>query len=264
MKINIVVKRLLIFVACVSAMVGCSKKEGVVIEGNVEGAKDKMLYIARVDLNGNNIVDSIKLGKDGSFRYVAPRPECFDFYRLQLDKKGRKITVAVDSCDAVRVQTTADHFADSCKFFDSEENEKIAQLSALEYALQKQVDYMIKNSSPAVGETRRAVEALVNEFKQNICKEYIATAPGSASAYYALFLRLNKGLLFNPMQERFDSRCFSAVATSLNLTHPHAARSQHMYNLATKAMRATQPVSRDTIYVHSLQRQLLGVAIQRV
>ena len=249
MKVESVVRKVLLAVASVSVLAGCSKHEGFVIEGRVEGAENKMLYLARVDVAGSNDIDSVKLGADGKFRFEGPRPECFDFYRLQLDRKGRKITVAIDSCETVNVTTTAGHFADSCRIEGSEESVKIAQIAALELALQQQVDYLVKNSSPAIEETRTAIGALVDEFKLNICKEYISAAPGKASAYYALFLRLGGGSVFDPMHVRFDSRCFSAVATSLNMTHPHAARSQHLYNLASKAMRATQPVSRDTIYV---------------
>ena len=259
MEIKRIVKKVLFAVAFVSALVSCSEQEEFVIEGNIKGAKDKMLYLARVDMSGSSDVDSVKLGANGNFRFTGPRPECFDFYRLQLDKKGRKITIAIDSCETVTVNTTAGHFADSCRIDGSEESVKIAQIAVLEQALQKQVDHLIKNTTPAVEDTRRAIKLLVDEFKQNICKEYIAVGPGKASAYYALFLRLNNAPIFDPMHVRFDSRCFSAVATNLNMTHPHAARSQHLYNLAAKAMRSTQPVSRDTIYVEPGNSSNIGL-----
>lgn len=74
-------------------------------------------------------------------------------------------------------------------------------------------------------------------------------APHAASAYYALFLSVNGSPLFDPLSNRFDSRCYSAVATGLNHHHPHATRAQHLSNLAIKGMRATQPARRDTIYI---------------
>lgn len=259
MRIVKVAKSIALAVVLILAMAGCTKQEGFVIEGRVSGADGRMLYLANVGVLGTQYVDSVKLGGEGSFSFSGPRPECFDFYRLQLDKKGRGITVAVDSCETVRVATTAGHFVDSCSIEGSEESVKIAQIATLELALQKQVEYLVQHSSPAVGETRDAIVALVDEFKQNICKEYIAAAPGKASAYYALFIRLNNAPIFDPMHVRFDSRCFSAVATNLNMAHPHAARSQHLYNLATKAMRATQPVSRDTIYVEPDNSSNIGL-----
>ena len=253
------VKNVLIAVAFASVLTGCSKQDGFVIEGSIEGAKGSMLYLSRVDITNSKYIDSVKLGSGGKFKFTGERPECFDFYRLQLDKKGRRITIAIDSCETVKVRTTVDNFVDSCKIEGSVESEKIARLAALELALQTQVEHLVKNSSPAIGETQRTIETLIEEFKYNICKEYIAPAPGTASAYYALFLHLNNRLLFDPMHIRFDSRCFSAVATSLNLMYPHSVRSMHLYNLATKAVRATLPVSRDTIYVEPGNSNNIGL-----
>lgn len=259
MSMRGVMKRVLLAVAFVAALASCSNEKGFVIEGTVKGAENRMLYITRVDISSSGYTDSVKLDSEGRFEFSGPRPECFDFYRLQLDGKGRKVTIAIDSCERVKINTVASHFADSCKIEGSDESVKIAGLSALEVALQGQVDHLVKNSSPAVGETRRAIDVLLDEFKQNICKEYIAPAPGTPSAYYALFIRLGNGFLFDPMHVRFDSRCFSAVATNLNMAYPHAARSQHLYNLAKKAIRATQPVSRDTIYVETGGESNIGL-----
>lgn len=230
---------------------GCTQNEKFTIKGKISNSNGETIYLSNIGTRSNNYVDSVKLKKDGSFRFSLPRPECYDFYSLQLNKKGSRITIAIDSTETVDVYSDAKHFADSCRIEGSEQSNRILELIALESALQKQVDMLIKNTSPAIGETRETIYKLIYDFKQNICKEYIATAPNTASAYYALFLRLNNAPLFDPLRNRFDSRCFSAVATSLNHTHPHAERSMHLYNMAIKGMRATQPVKKDTIYIQT-------------
>lgn len=228
---------------------GCTNEEKFTIRGHVEGGKGKKIYLSNVGITENSLLDSIKIGNDGSFEFKQPRPECYDFYRLQLEKSGRQITIAIDSTECVTVTTTAAAFADSCKIEGSEESNRIMELATLESALQAQVDALIKNSSPEIGKTRETIFQLIHEFKQNICKEYIASAPDTPSAYYALFLRLNNAPLYDPMHNRFDSRCFSAVATSLNNTHPHSTRAMHLYNIAIKGIKATKPVKRDTLYI---------------
>lgn len=233
---------LLIFTAC-------ANKPKFTIEGNIANGNGHTLYLSNVGTLGATYIDSVKLDKNGNFSFSKERPECYDFYRLQLDKKGRQITIAIDSVETVTVSTSASAFTDSCSIEGSLQSQKISELDALESALQKQVNLLIKNSGPAIGETRETIHNLIEEFKQNICKEYIAPAPHTASAYYALFLNLNGTPLFDPLKNRFDSHCYSAVATSLNHRHPHATRAQHLSNLAMKAMRATQPVRRDTIYI---------------
>lgn len=227
----------------------CGNEEKFTIKGHVEGGEGKKIYLSNVGIIGNTLLDSVKIGRNGSFEFQQPRPECYDFYRLQLEKRGKQITIAIDSTECVTVTTTAEAFADSCKIEGSEESNRIMELAALESALQKQVDELVKNSSPEIGKTRETIYRLMHEFKQNICKEYIASAPGTPSAYYALFLRLNNAPLYDPMRNRFDSRCFSAVATSLNNTHPHSTRAMHLYNIAIKGVKATKPIKRDTLYI---------------
>lgn len=230
-------------------LLSCSQQEKFTIKGNIANGEGHTLYLSHIGIQKSSYIDSAKLDKRGDFTFSNERPECYDFYRLQLDKKGRQITIAIDSTEIVTVNTDAASFIDSCRITGSPQSEKIAELTALEQALQTQVNTLIKNSGPMIGETRKTINGIIDEFKQNICKEFIAPAPYSASAYYALFLNLNGAPLFDPLHVRFDSRCYSAVATSLNHNHPHATRAQHLSNLAAKSMRATQPVKRDTIYI---------------
>lgn len=243
----------------ISTTTNCSHNETFTIEGTIENGKGSMLYLSNIGITGNAILDSVKLKSNGTFKFSLERPECYDFYRLQLNKKGRQITIAIDSTETVTIETDANAFADSCKISGSEESIKIMKLIELETALQSQVDMLIKDSSPAIGETRNTIFSLIHEFKQNICKEYIASAPGTPSAYYALFLQLNNAPLFDPMRNRFDSRCFSAVATSLNNKYPHSTRAMHLYNIAIKGIRATKPVKTDTIYIEPTNVNSTGV-----
>lgn len=248
-----------IFFVTTAFLAGCDNQEKFTIKGNISNAKGKMLYLSNVGIRQNVFIDSTKLDSDGSFSFSHTRPDSYDFFRLQLDKKGRQITIAIDSTETVTVTSDATNFADSCTITGSEESNKIKELITLESALQRQVDMLIKNSSPAIGETRETIYRIMNEFKQNICKEYIAAAPQKASAYYALFLRLNGQPLFDPMNNRFDSRCYSAVATNLNHMYPHAKRAMHLYNIAVKGMRLTQPVKRDTLYIDSSNSVTTGI-----
>lgn len=229
----------------------CSQQETFTIKGNIANGEGHTLYLSHIGTQKSNYIDSAKLGKSGDFKFSYERPECYDFYRLQLDKRGRQITIAIDSTETVTINSDAKSFIDSCHIAGSPQSEKIAELTALEQALQTQVNTLIKNGGPMIGETRKTINTVIDEFKQNICKEFIVPAPHSASAYYALFLNINGTPLFDPLHIRFDSRCYSAVATSLNHHHPHATRAQHLSNLAIKSMRATQPAKRDTIYIDS-------------
>lgn len=202
----------------------------------------------------------MKIARDEEFKFTAPRPECYDFYALNLQGSNRRITIAIDSTETVKIATDTAHFADSCTIEGSPESLRIKELIALEQSLQQQVNDLVKNSSPAIGETREKIYNIIGEFKQSIFKQYIGTGPHKASAYYALFLRLNGEPLFAPTKNRFDSHCFAAVATPLHNNTPHATRAIHLYNIATKGMRATRPAAqRDSLDIDSSKIEEIGL-----
>ena len=47
-------------------------------------------------------------------------------------------------------------------------------------------------------------------------------------------------MLFDPLTNKDDVKCFAAVATSLNNTYPHADRSRNLYNMVIKGMKNTR------------------------
>ncbi len=257
---NLKITKFLAAISIVATLCACTKEPHFTIEGEIKDSKGKTLYLTHIGINGVTKKDSTTLDDKGLFSFKQPRPECYDFYALQLKEGGRRITIAIDSTETVTVKSTAKNFADSCTIAGSPESLRIRELSKLEEALQQQVNLLIKNSTPAVGETRETIYNLIGEFKKNIFSQYIAHAPQKASAYYALFLRVNRDPIFSPSNNRFDSRCFAAVANSLHIAHPHATRAIHLYNIATKGMAATKPSApRDTININSNEIERIGL-----
>ena len=250
---------IVIFAALVLAFAACDKGPGFTIKGVVTNAEGKSIYLSHLGVDKNVLVDSARIGKDGAFLFSQPRPDSYDFYRLQLDGKGRSVTIAIDSTECVSLTADGGDFAESCKIEGSEESGKIEELEQLRMALEKQVDHHLKESGSAVGDARVAVYKITKEFKENIFKQYILPAPDKASAYYALFMQVHGMFLFNPNNSRFDSKCFSAVATSLNNRYPGSARARNMYSIASKGMQMTRPVVPDTIEAKEANLSTIGL-----
>jgi peroxiredoxin len=76
--------------------------------------------------------------------------------------------------------------------------------------------------------------------KQNIIEQYIKPAFGSASAYYALTLTVGGSPIFNPMQNRDDSKWLAAVATNFQNTHPGTRHTAYLTEVAKKGLEATR------------------------
>lgn len=228
------------------------------INGTVKNADGKTLYLSNIGIEGITVLDSMELDENGHYKFVQPQPDSYEFYYLLL-KGERPITVAIDSTETVTIDCDANSFAESYIVNGSEETVKIKELNELQFALEKQVNGMINSKSPAIVKTRNDIYALIGEFKRNITRQYIAAAPGKANAYYALTLSLNGEPLFNPMVNRADSKCFAAVATNLQNRFPHSKRSHHLYEIAEKGMKTTQPAKQREIEVGETDIKTTGI-----
>ena len=51
---------------------------------------------------------------------------------------------------------------------------------------------------------------------------------------------MNNYLIFDPLNNKEDVKCFAAVATSLNNYYPDADRSKNLYNIVIKGMKNTR------------------------
>ena len=216
----------------------CDNEPKFKVQGEINGAEDKMLYLEASGLDGIVALDSAKLGSSGSFSFAQKRPESPEFYRLRLDNKV--INFAVDSTETVSVKAEINDFATAYRIEGSENNLKIKELVLLQADLQKNVDKLGQNRNIPAGIAQDSLLAMVNNYKNKVKREYIFAAPNMPYAYFALFQSLNGYMIFDPLTNKEDVKCFAAVATSLNNAYPHADRSRNLYNMVIKGMKNTR------------------------
>lgn len=109
--------------------------------------------------------------------------------------------------------------------------------------LQKDVDQLLQalqNNKIRHDAFEDSLTALLDNYKQDVKVNYIFAAPNTSAAYFALFQKLNDYLIFDPLNNKEDVKCFGAVATSLNNSFPHATRSKNLYNIVIKGMKNTR------------------------
>ena len=125
----------------------------------------------------------------------------------------------------------------------SENSNKIKELTLKQIRLQKEVDNLLASlRSNGIGHDvfEDSLATLLNNYKEDVKVNYIFAAPNTAAAYFALFQKLNNYLIFDPLNNKDDVKCFAAVATSLNNAFPHAVRSKNLYNIVIKGMKNTR------------------------
>lgn len=232
-----------IFVLVTIAFASCSNQPDgpcFTVKGNIKDADGKILTIKNIGVNNTIVLDSMELDEEGTYEFTIPSPGCFEFYSLVLGDES--ILLTVDSTETVTVNSNAKEFATAYSVEGSTESEKIKEINTLRDALAEQISAMLNSTSPAVMKTRNDILLLINEFKDNLVKQYIASNPGSASSYYILSLSLDGTPLFMPMTERTDSKYLAAVATNIQLKYPDSERTRQLVDFAQKAMKATSPV----------------------
>ena len=224
----------------------CDNEPKFMVQGEVANAEDKTLYFEAASLNGIVLLDSVTLGANGNFSFKGACPESPEFYRLRMD--GKVINFAVDSTETLIVKTDVAKFDTGYEIDGSENNQKIKELVMLQAELQQRVDKLAQSKMPA-GLAQNQLMSLVNEYKEKVKRGYIFTAPNKSYAYFALFQTLNGYMIFDPLANKEDVKCFAAVATSLNNAYPHADRSRNLYNMVIKGMKNVREVQPEVVEI---------------
>ena len=224
----------------------CNRGPVFNVEGEISGAEGKMLYIEHSSIEGVVGLDSTKLSGDGRYHFSEARPEAPDFYRLRID--DRIINFVVDSTETVNISSDYNTFSSGYSVTGSESNVKIKELSLLQAELQAKVNELNKSGMPA-GLAQDSLFRMVESYKNDVKRNYIYKEPDKASSYFALFQQLNGFMIFNPLSNKEDVKCFAAVATSLNHNYPHADRSRNLYNMVIKGMKNTRTPQTKTLEI---------------
>ncbi len=233
MKRNAYIAAALLF----AGVTACNNEPAFKVQGEVTDAADKMLYLEQTGLDGIVALDSVELGSDGTFSFSAARPEAPDFYRLRIENKV--INFSVDSTETVGVKADYKNFATDYDIQGSENNQKIKEQVLLQADLQERVNKLAQSGMP-VGVVQDSLAHMVNAYKDNVKRKYIFVGPNKSYAYFALFQVLNGYMIFDPLNNKEDVKCFAAVATSMNNMYPHADRSRNLYNMVIKGMKNTR------------------------
>ena len=232
----------LLAVLCVMLLLftACKKNSDFTVEGVVSGADGQMMYLENVGVSTVELMDSVKLTAAGKFSFTKPRPAFPDFYRLRLN--NQLINFSVDSTETISFVADAGTFATSYSVEGSENCKAIKNITLAQLDANQAIHRLRKESESGLLAdsvySRQVLEAA--EAYKDVARKYIYSAPMSAAAYFALFQKLNNYLIFDPLNNKDDVKCFAAVATSLNNAFPHAVRSKNLYNIVIKGMKNTR------------------------
>ena len=215
-------------------LAGCSGNKFEVI-GQISGAEDSVLYFENVGLDGINEIGHTALDADGRFSFKGDAPDAPEFYRLRIS--DQIINVAIDSTETVTIKAQYPQMASDYEVSGSANNQKIKELTLKQMALQSRVIALEQSGRLTPSEFRDSLMRMLNTYKQDVTSNYIFKAPNQSYAYFALFQTLGPWLIFDPKNNREDSKVFAAVATSWDTFHPGALRGENLHNIAIEGMK---------------------------
>ena len=232
-------KTLAIWMAGAMMLTACDKAPKFQVEGTIEGAKDSMLYFTQSTLDGVQKLESVKLKEDGTFSFKATGPvDAPEFYALQIGR--HVINFSVDSTESISIKAALPTMEREYSIEGNESSKRIKEISRLQQDVQAKLIAIEKNEDMLPGDQRDSLESILNAYKERMKMEYIFADPTSASAYYAVCQSITDlggtFVLFNPLTERSDVRCYATVATAWDGTYHDAPRTQQLCNMAIKGM----------------------------
>ncbi len=216
------------------AVMSCNNRQ-FCVEGEIAGAQDSMLYFENVGLAGIEVLDSQKLGSNGSFSFCHDATDAPEFYRLRI--RNQIINVSVDSTETVTVNATWPQMATDYEVSGSDNCQKIKELALKQIALQQQAISLERNTAMTVDQRQDSLVNMIYRYKEDVKQNYIFREPNKAYAYFALFQTLGPWLIFDPQNNRDDVKVFAAVATSWDTYHPNAERGENLHNIAIQGMK---------------------------
>ena len=190
-------------------------------------------------MQGFETLDSVKLDETGSFEFKGDKAGNPEFYRLRI--AGQIINIAIDSTETVTVKGSYPMMATNYEVKGSYENEKIKELALKQIDLQSRCQQVVAQTEASVDSIRSIIKNMVDQYKQDVTRNYIYKEPMKAYAYFALFQYITVGnqssLIFNPRENPEDIKVFGAVATSWDSYFPDSERGQNLHNIAIEGMK---------------------------
>lgn len=225
--------------AAALSVVSCGDNKKFVVKGNITSAKDSMLFLENVGLDGVTTIDSVKLADNGEFNFEELSSEDPEFYRLRI--ANQIINLSIDSTETVSFSADYPSMSYKYKVEGSDNCAKIQELAIHQMNLQAQINNIIRDPQLKVSAVEDSIAVTMEKYKDFVKARYIYTEPNKSYAYFALFQTVVLGnayqLIFNPRENVEDVKVYAAVATSWDTFHPGSERGENLHNIAIEGMK---------------------------
>lgn len=227
-------------------LASCDTHPRFTVEGHIEGAADSLARLIAVTYDApEQVLDSAKIGSDGTFSFSADAPADPEFYAITIGT--RRINFAVDSTETITFSARLDTLERGYDVSGSDEARMMRLTDLAWQRLQDRALAVASDWSLLPRQKTERIDSLETAFRLQVRDSVILRAPQSAAALYAVTLQglhvalagAERHLIFDPTGDRHNAKCFAAVATAWQNFHPASPRTAPLCAFAEEAMRAT-------------------------
>lgn len=240
----------------------CSQgdRQSFTAEGTISGGEGQMLYLEEVGTGSVLSLDSVKLDKEGQFRFSHEGTYYPMFYRLRLGTSS--IPFVADSATHIVLSSQADNFFASYSLSEADQyNHQIRSIALQRYAVDKRIDSLValyERGDLSREEAEGMVNSSIEDFKRDLTTHYIYVDPKSPASYFALFQQKEDRTYFSVSNEG-DERAFAAVATAYETFYPEAPYTSFLKDMALEALARAKARRRTQEQVSNLVDSLVLV-----
>jgi len=206
----------LAFAAALSVVaIGCSNGPKGSIQGNIEGAQGKTIFLERFVNNRMVFTDSAVIGSDGSFLLVPSKPLELNYYRVVIDKEN-SLALITDSTESANVKATLGDFTQSASICGSERSEELHELESKCAPFdQKELEARQRITQPDVSmEEKQMLNQSMAENRREMVKcikDWLVTHESSPAALIAI----------QRLDPRTEMATFNKIFSNLNESFGH-------------------------------------------
>ena len=231
----------------------CRKCDVFEITGNITNTNDQPIYLEEMTLSSTLLVDSTYADKSGNFKFRASAPSEPSFFRLRIGENF--INLGIDSTDHIQIYADAPTLGQNYEIEGSAVCKEIKELAMQQIRTEAYLKQLLKEYKAGTLSDSLYYEKAMTSLEQmkTFSRDYIIRQPQSLTAYYALFQKVNGGILFDPY-DKDESKLFATVANVLNFYYPNNERTKKLYSLVLQGMvYSREKGNNDTIGSYSVQ-----------
>ena len=208
----------------------CTKHDGFVIRGKITNSEGKYLFLDELKVSSSMPVDSVKLGKDGSFEFQG-KIDYPNFYLLRLN--GRNfVTLLVDTTEHITVHGDAANFSRDYivegspgSMLVQELNNKLARTKHKLDSIRSRIDAFRMHEDYSAQKIKWDQElAVIKQMQIRYSTQFIQKNPFSLSSVLALYQKFDDS---NYVIQ--DLQSLKVAATALNTMFPKSEHVKALY-----------------------------------